>query len=134
MVFLSLCYGCGVSKSKEEAEKVVARHFSSIATNGYNMAINDYGAQFFQKTSKDDLKNAFAKIQSKLGIYQNYTVISWHLFKTASTARIGTTVVLQCRVSYSLHSDVETFTLFKERTEEDYKIIGHNINSDLINN
>jgi hypothetical protein len=122
--------GCGFTRSKQDAEKVVARHFQTIATNGYDSAMADYGAQFFQKTSKDAWSKTLARLGGKLGAYQSYSVAGWNVFKNASTSGAGTTVRLQCQVVYSKYPAVESFTLFKGVGDSEYKILGHQINSD----
>jgi hypothetical protein len=68
-------------------------------------------------------------LSGKLGPYQGHTVTGWGVSKNAGTTGAGTTVSLQCQVTYSKHSATENFTLFKGRADSDYKIIGHQINS-----
>ena len=122
--------GCGFTRSRKDAEKVVARHFQTLATNGYETAMADYGAQFFQKTSKDVWSKTLARLGGKLGAYQSYSVAGWSVFKNASTSGAGTTVRLQCQVIYSKYPAVESFTLFKGASDSEYKILGHQINSE----
>ena len=126
-VFLA---GCGFMQPKQGAEKVLARHFQTIATNGYNAAMADYGAQFFQKTTKEEWSKTLARLTTKLGTYQNHTVTGWRVFKKVGIFGAGTTVVLQCQVNYSKYSATESFTLFKGVSDSEYKILGHQINSD----
>ena len=121
--------GCGFTQGKKDAEAVLARHFQTIATNGFDTAMADYGATFFQKTTKDEWTKALTKLSSKLGTYQSHTVTGWRVFKNAGLTGAGTTVSLQCQVTYSKHSATESFMLFKGVSDSDYKILGHNINS-----
>jgi hypothetical protein len=108
---------------------VLTRHFQTIATNGFESALVDYGPEFFQKTTKDEWKKALTKLSDKLGTYQSHTVTGWHVFKNASAIGAGTTVSLQCQVTYSKHPATESFALFKGLGDSDYKIVGHQINS-----
>lgn len=126
---LLLSGGCGFIKGKKDGEAVLTRHFQTIATNGFDTAVADYGAQFFQKTSKDEWRKALSKVTEKLGTYQSHTVTGWRVFKNAGITGAGTTVSLQCQVNYSKHSATESFTLFKGIGSSDYKIVGHQINS-----
>src|SRR5882762_4191264 len=126
---LLLCGGCGITKGKKDGEAVLARHFQAIATNGFDTALTDYGAQFFQKTSQDEWRKALTKLSEKLGTYQSHTVTGWRVFKNAGITGSGTTVSLQCQVNYSKHPATENFTLFKAIGASDYKIVGHQINS-----
>jgi hypothetical protein len=128
-ITLSLLGGCGFTQGKKDAEAVLTRHFQTIATNGFDTAMSDYGAQFFQKTTKDEWAKALTKLSSKLGTYQSHNVGDWRVFKNAGTTGAGTTVSIQCQVTYSKHSATESFTMFKGVNDTDYKIIGHNINS-----
>src|ERR1041385_5614256 len=104
--------GCGFTQGKKDAEAVLTRHFQTIATNGFDTAMADYGTQFFQKTTKDEWTKALTKLSGKLGTYQSYSVTGWRVFKNASTTGAGTTVLLQCQVTYSKHTTTENFTLF----------------------
>jgi len=121
--------GCGFTQGKKDAEAVLARHFQTIATNGFDTAMADYGATFFQKTTKEEWTKALTKLSSKLGTYQSHTVTGWRVFKNAGLTGAGTTVSIQCQVTYSKHSATESFMLFKGVSDSDYKILGHNINS-----
>jgi hypothetical protein len=125
----ALLAGCGFTQGKKDAEAVVARHFQTIATNGFDAAMADNGAPFFQKMTKEEWTKALTKVSSKLGAYQSYSVTSWRVFKNASTTGAGTTVTLQCEVIYSKHSATENFTVFKGVSDSEYKIVGHFINS-----
>ena len=121
--------GCGFTQGKKDAEAVLARHFQTIATNGFDTAMADYGATFFQKTTKEEWTKALTKLSSKLGTYQSHTLTGWRVFKNAGMTGAGTTVSLQCQVTYSKHSATESFMLFKGVSDSDFKILGHNINS-----
>ncbi len=121
--------GCGFTKGKKDGEAVLTRHFQNIATNGFDTALTDYGTQFFLKTTKDEWRKALTKLSDKLGTYQSHTVTGWRVFKNVSTSGAGTTVSLQCQVTYSKHPATESFTLFKGVGDSDYKIVGHQINS-----
>ena len=116
-------------QGKKEAEAVVARHFQTIATNGFDAALADYGAPFFQKITKEEWTKALTKVGGKLGAYQSYSVTSWRVFKNAGTIGAGTTVTLRCEVVYSKHPATESFTVFKGISDSDYKIVGHHIDS-----
>src|SRR5881394_2213187 len=118
--------GCGFTQGKKDAEAVLARHFQTIATNGFDTAMADYGATFFQKTTKEEWTKALTNLSSKLGTYQSHTVTGSRVFKNAGLTGAGTTVSLQCQVTYSKHSATESFMLFKSVSDSDYKILGHN--------
>jgi hypothetical protein len=121
--------GCGLTQGKKDAEAVLTRHFQTITTNGFDTAISDYSTQFFQKTTTAEWAKALAGMSRKLGTYQSHTVTSWRMFTKAGTGGAGTTVSLQCQVTYSKHPATESFTLFKGVGDSGYKIIDHQISS-----
>lgn len=121
--------GCGFIQSKKDAEKVLARHFQTLATNGYDAALADYSDEFFKVTPKDRLTKLLRDESAKLGTYQSHTITSWNIFKKAGTDGTGTTVSIQCKVIYSKQSATESFKLFKGTGDSDFKIISHKINS-----
>ena len=95
----------------------------------FGPCLADYGTRFFQKTTKDEWANALTKLSDKLGTYQSHTITTWRVVKNASASEAGTTVSLQCQVTYSKHTATEIFKLFKGVSDSAYKIVGHNINS-----
>jgi hypothetical protein len=54
LVTALLLGGCGFTQAKKDAQAVVTRHFQCLATNVFDTAMIDYGAQFFQKTTKNE--------------------------------------------------------------------------------
>lgn len=124
-----LVSGCFV-QSRRDAEKVLNRHFQMIATNNYDSAMSDYGKQFFDKVSKNEWTKTLKGLTSKLGPYRSHTVVGWRVFKSTGSFGAGTTVSMECQVSYVRYSAIEKFTLFRGLTDSDYKILGHFIESD----
>jgi hypothetical protein len=61
--------------------------------------------------------------------FWSHTITTWRVFKNAGTSGAGTSVSLQCQVTYSKHAATESFTLFKGVSDSGYKIVGHNVNS-----
>ena len=124
--------GCGLVQNSKDAEAVVAHHFQTIATNGFDAAMADYAPRFFEKTSKEDWTRALSRLNGRLGAYQSYTVTSWNIVRNAGTTGSGTTVTLQCDVKYSRHSATEKFTIFKGLSDSGFKIVGHHIDSSAL--
>jgi hypothetical protein len=111
-----LLSACG-SQSRKDAEKVLARHFQALATNGYDTALADYGAPMFEKISREE----FGKMLAGFGPYRSHVLRGGRVFKDAS----GTTVSLECNVVYAKSSATEVFFIFKGLTNSDYKIMNH---------
>lgn len=125
----AILIGCGFKESKQDAELLLSRHFQTIATNGFETAIGNYGTPFFQKTTKEQWAKALTGVNKKLGAYQSHATTSWRVFKKSGTSGGGTTVSVQCQVTYYKHTATEQFTLFKGTGDSEFKIIGHKINS-----
>ena len=123
-----LC-GCGITKSKSEADATLTRHFQTISTNGFTEALSGYGGEFFQNTTKDEWSKVLARFVAKVGTYQSHTIVSWRSFSNYGGAGSGTHVSLECQVVYSKKSVQESFTLFKGVADSDYKIVGHHIDA-----
>jgi hypothetical protein len=130
VIFAGVLTGCGFTQAKRDAEKVVERHFQAIGTNGYHAAMADYGTEFFKRTPQNEWGKTLANLNGKLGDYQRHSVSGWQVFKNAGTTGAGTTVRLQYQVTYAKYQATETFTIFKGASESEYKIVGHQINSD----
>ena len=129
VVVSAILCGCGITKSKNEADATLTRHFQTISTNGFNEALSDYGAAFFQNTTKDEWSKVLSRFVLKVGTYQSHTIVGWRSFSNYGGAGSGTTVSLQCQVVYSKRTVQESFTLFKGVTDSDFKIVGHNIDA-----
>jgi ABC-type uncharacterized transport system substrate-binding protein len=121
--------GCDFSKSKQAAQNVLTHHFLLLSTNGYAAALADYGPLFFQSTKSQEWTNILATVARKLGTYRNYTLVGWRATTQAGTSGAGTSVFLQCQVCYSKGYAQESFTLFKGRTDPNFKIVRHEIES-----
>ena len=124
---LGMLGGCNRGVPEHAVEKVLARHFQAVATNGFDAAMVDYGEPFFEKTRRKDWGRELAGLSRKLGSYQNHTILWSRVFDTTGPFGPGTTVNVQSEVRYSKHSAVETFTLFEGAGDSGYKIAGHQI-------
>jgi len=126
---IALLAGCGFTASKQAGEKLIANHFQAIGTHGYTAALTNYGAQFFAKTSPAEWASALEKVGSKLGQFQNYTIVNWNVHKGVSTTGSGTTVKMTVNSTYRKQPAQEQFILFKGSNDPEFKILGHHINS-----
>ena len=134
---IALCsgfLGCGLQTAKKSAEAVVARHFQTVATNGFDEAMADYSKDFFARTSQNKLRAKLDNVRSRLGAYEQCTVISWRVFGTASTTGSGTRVELGCQTRYAKFPAKEIFVLSKPTGDKEYKIIEHSISSKGLSN
>ena len=128
-VLCALTASCGLSKARDDAEKVLARHFQMISTNGYGAAMTDYGGQFFARTGRDQWEETLRGITSKLGPFRGYMITQWGVSRRAGGVGAGLYVRLVCQDPYGESVAAEDFTLLKGPGESEFKIIAHHINS-----
>ncbi|SRR6266511_529127 len=118
-----------LKKPKKDAEAVVTAYFQAIATNGYAEAAAHFGAQAFQKMSREQWIQAQQDFSSKRGNYVNHKFKRSTVGLKVGTSDTTTTVTVECQVTYSQHNDIETFSLTKGPTDGDFKIVGHKLGS-----
>ncbi len=116
---------------QRDAEKVVARHFDALATNGFTTALEDYGDRFFQHTTRSDWAQQLGQLGAELGTFNGYTVSRRTVTRTTGASGVDTKVSLLCDVNYSKGSAAEEFTLAKGRNDADYRIIAHKIDTSV---
>jgi len=121
--------GCGFVKNTQDAEKVVARHFQMLATNGVDLALADYSDDFLKKAGKEEWRRKLTRASEKLGSFENYGTLNWKVFSNFNNGGSATTVELICQVNYSKHAARETFKLLKSGDEPNFKIVDHQIQS-----
>jgi len=137
LVGCALFSGCGPGKTARDAEKVIARYFQAIATNGYTAAMADYSPLAYQEMTAEQWVEMQAKKAAKLGTYVSHAPKLFRVTSSRSRTRSGTrtTVVIICQVTYSKRSAKETFTLVRQgtyilgrgRVVSEFKIVDHNV-------
>ena len=66
---------------------------------------------------------------SNVGDFKNFDITGWRVTKTDDPATTGLLVELRCRVVYSKMNTRKIFKLTKAKSDKDYKIIAHSIES-----
>jgi len=138
LIGCALFSGCGPGKTARDAEKVIARYFQAIATNGYTAAMAEYSPLAFQEMTAEQWVERWPKIAAKLGTYVSHAPKLFRVTRSKSGNRTRTTVVIICQVTYSKRSAKETFTLVRQETYtlargelthviSDFKIVDHNV-------
>jgi hypothetical protein len=126
----SLLGGCGMQKSRADAEKIVARHFDKVRDRAYDGALADYDDEFFSVVSRDEWARRLGQVEAKLGPFQSYTVAEWNVNSKFGTGAGGTYVTLTCNVAYANYTAVEQMVLYRAKSDDDFKILRHGINSE----
>lgn len=122
-------HGCTDYADRRDAEQVLDRHFQALAHRSYDAALNDYHDSFFSEVTRPEWRALLASVVDKLGTFQGYDVKAFGL-ASRMLAGPGTYLRFQCKVTYSKHAAEETFYLFRKRGANEFKILGHQIDSD----
>lgn len=130
MVLAMVNSGCGLSADQDEAKAVVARHYKQLSDRQYELALDDYAPEFFERISKAKWRKMLETVSTKLGDLNGYNIVGFRVMSSKTTSGSGTSIVYQCKVNYSKYDADETIRLFKGSGDEKYLIVGHQINSD----
>jgi hypothetical protein len=129
---LAICLatnGCGFGKSREDAERAVARHFDAIASHAEEAVLAGYDDRFYTSVPREEWARRLAKIESKVGEFQSFKVVSWSVNNKLGTDG-GTYVTVACEVTYSKYPAQERMVLFRSKDNTEFKILQHGVNSE----
>jgi hypothetical protein len=130
--FLSL-FACGFAKGKGEAEKVAQSLFNERIRNGWSGSNEFYSDLFWKSTNEKKWSNIQNLVTKAMGELKSYSLTTWKVQSKVHTSEIsGTIVVLVYETIYEKGKATETLTVHKPMMGEKYSILGHNINSELI--
>lgn len=124
---------CGVVKGKGEAEKVAEAFFQERINNGWADTGRYYSDFFLKDTGEEKWLNIQKLVTKAMGELKGYSLANWNVQSKVHTNEIsGTIVVLVFETSYEKGNGTETLTIHKPLLGDKFSIIGHNINSELI--
>ena len=118
--------GCGAGKHKQAAEALANDFYRAFSANDWDSALNLYGPEFFEKTTKDQWQTTLMGIREKVGAHQSHEVKGWQHKSRVGTGGSKQTTVLTLQVSYASAVTTETLT-FLSSAEKGLRIVGHNI-------
>lgn len=130
LTFLLFLAGCAVGKDRPEAEKIATARFEFIKQHKFKESTDLYSPKFYEKTSRENWIKLTEKLHEKLGDMQSYTLMGWNYRKYAGTGLSGTFYELQYETIYDKYKAREILLVYKPIGGAEYKIIGHNINSE----
>ena len=122
--------GCGVGEDKGEAEYFAGSFFETVKVKDFDTVLTFYSPKFFEKTPREEWRQALRSMNAKLGDLQEYRLVGWNFRKYYGTTGSGTYFELRYRVSYATYPADETLTIFKPLVGGELQILGHNINSE----
>lgn len=137
IMLFSICsmsiFSCSVVKGKAEAEKVAGSLFQERIKNGWTGSDKYYSDIFFKGTTEQKWSNIQTLVTKAMGELKSYSLTTWNVqAKVHSDEISGTIVVLEYETSYEKGNGTETLTIHKPVMGGNFSIIGHNINSELI--
>jgi hypothetical protein len=124
---------CGVVKGKGEAEKVAESLFQNRIQNGWSGSDRYYSDLFWQKTSEKKWSNIQNLVTKAMGELKSFSLTNWNVqSKVHSNEISGTIVTLVYETVYDEGKGTETLIIHKPVMGKEFSILGHNINSELI--
>ena len=132
LVSLTLA-GCGMVEGKGEAEKVAESLFQERMNNGWVNTDQYYSELFFKSTTTQKWSNIQDLVTKAMGELKGYALKNWKVQSKVHTSEMsGTIVILVYETSYENGNGMESITVHRPLKGDKYSILGHNINSELI--
>ena len=132
IVFL-LLISCGVIKGKGEAQKIAESLFQERINSGWFDSDRYYSDLFWENTDENKWSNIKHIVSQALGDLESYSLTSWNVQSKVNTNSIsGTIVVLEYQTVYKNGIGTETLTIHKPLMGNKFSILGHNFNSNKI--
>ena len=131
MVFSSACsYFSGF----DSARKVADKFFEDRFENGGVGRDEYYSKVFWDNTDAARWQNIKKLVDLSLGELQSYSLVSWNLQDKLPTDQLsGTFAILVFETEYEKGSGLEKLTLLKQGGWSEFEIVGHQIDSEQIN-
>ena len=125
---------CSFISGFDDARDVADRFFEDRFKNGGVGRDAYYSKVFWENTDAERWRNVKKLVNLSLGDLQSYSLVSWNLQDKLPDSRIsGTFAVLIFKTEYEKGSGHEKLTLLKQGGLAEFEIVGHQIDSDQIN-
>lgn len=128
VIIVLVMLGCGIKQDKSVAESLASDLFEAIKVGDIEKALTFYSPEFLQHIPQEEWESILNSLDSKLGSFQSYELVTWHYKKQLHTSGTGTIIVLQYKVTYSKYPATEVLTLFRPVGGR-FQILGHQISS-----
>lgn len=130
--FLSFS-SCSMVKGKGEAENVAESLFKDRIQNGWPGTNKYYSKLFWKNTTENKWANIQNLVSKAMGDLKAFSLTSWNIQSKIQTNEIsGTIVRLVYETEYENGKGTETLVLYKPVMGKEFSVLGHNINSELI--
>ena len=120
--------GCGMVKSKGDAEKIAVEFLDKRISAGGVGESSYYSIHFWTTTSKKKWNNIESVLSKANGDLTSYKIKNWQIKSRAQTNKLsGTFVVMLLDTKYKRGAGTETLTFHRKRKSDKFTIIGHRI-------
>ena len=125
---------CSFVSGFDRARQVADRFFEDRLKNGGVGRDEFYSRVFWENTDAARWQNIRKLVNLSLGEIQSHSLVSWNLQDKLPTSRLsGTFAVLVFETEYEKGSGLEKLTLLKQGGWSEFEIVGHQIDSEQIN-
>ena len=136
-ILLAICFlsilSCSMVKGKGEAEKVAESLFNDRIHKGWSGTNKYYSELFWQNTTENKWATIQNLVSKAMGELNNFSLTTWNIQSKVNTNEIsGTIVRFVYETEYENGKGTETLVLHKPVMGKEFSILGHNINSKLI--
>ncbi len=133
VLVLVLMTGCGMSEDIKEAESVMNRIFRERIRTNDQGPVRYYSHYFLEATGEKEWDNMKRLVTKAHGALLSYEQQTWELKTQAHTSELsGTFVAYTYLTTFENGQAKETITLFKNSDNPEFRILGHRINSENI--
>ena len=134
ILLVGFASACSYVSGLEGARDVADRFFEDRFENGGVGRDEYYSKVFWNNTDAERWRNVKKLVSLSLGDLQSYTLVSWNLQDKLPDSRIsGTFAVLVFATEYEKGTGHEKLTLLKQGGRAKFEIVGHQIDSERIN-
>lgn len=124
-------YACNVVSEHGDAQDVAEAFLKErISAGGFEGPSEYYSDLFWQNTDDEKWNTIKTLTRRALGDLQNYSLSTWNIKKQVHSNQLsGTFVVFVFETEYEKGRGNEKLTMFKALNGEEFKILGHHIDS-----
>jgi len=134
ILLAGLIGGCNYVSELDNACKAADRFFEDRFENGGAGSDGFYSKVFWDNTDAAAWRNIKKLVDLSLGELRSYTLVSWNVQDQLPTSQLsGTFAVLVFETEYEKGSGREKLTLLKRGGWAEFEIVGHQIDSQQIN-
>lgn len=134
ILFAGLISACSSVDGFNQARRVARSFFEDRFENGGAGRDEFYSKVFWDNTDVSQWRDIQKVVDLSLGELRSYTLVSWHMQDQLPTGQLsGTFAVLVFETNYEKGSGREKLTLLQRGGLADFEIVGHQFDSQLIN-